>query len=123
MKHVLVIGDDPAIVTLLRLRLHAEDLEVTGTQDLAEGKRRALADDVSLVILDRVVCGGELVGVLMGFRHRKPELSVIVLNDRADVADRIEAFDAGATDVVAKPFSTGELAARVVAHLRRAAWK
>lgn len=119
---VLVIGEDSAVLDLLRSRLQAEGVEVTGATDWIEGQRCALAGDVTLVVLDRPVSGSDGLDVLVVLRERKPELRVIVLCARTEVVDRIGAFDAGATDFLAKPFSSGELMARVRAQLRRAAW-
>lgn len=120
--HVLVIGEDSAVLDLLRSRLQAEGVEVTGATDWIEGQRCALAGDVTLVVLDRMVSGSDRLDVLMALSQRKPGLPIIVLGACAEVGDRIAAFDAGATDFLAKPFSPGELAARVRAQLRRAAW-
>jgi len=122
MGHVLVIGDEPAVIDLLRSKLQAEGYEVTAASDGIEGERRALADDVTLVVLDRRVSGRYGLDVLMVVSQRKPALPIIVLSARAEVADRIAAFDASATGFLAKPFSPGELVARVRAQLRRAAW-
>jgi len=120
--HVLAIGDEPATVNLLRSSLQTEGFEVTGASDWTEAERRALADDVTLVALDRTVSGSNRLDVLMALSQRKPALPIIVLSARAEVGDRIAAFDAGATDFLAKPFSPGELVARVHAQPRRAAW-
>jgi DNA-binding response OmpR family regulator len=95
---------------------------VTAASDGIEGERRALADDVTLVVLDRMVSGSDRLDVLMALSQRKPGLPIILLGARAEVGDRIAAFDAGATDFLAKPFSPGELVARMRAQLRRAAW-
>jgi two-component system OmpR family response regulator len=119
---VLVIGNEPAFVDLLRSRLQVEGFEVTCASDGIEGEQRALADDVTLVVLDRIVAGRDRLDVLKLVRQQKPELRIIVLSARAEVAERIMALDAGATDFLAKPFSSGELVARVRAQLRRAAW-
>ena len=119
---VLVIGNEPAIVNLVRSRLQVEGFEVTCASDGIEGEQRALADDVTLVVLDRIVAGRDGLDVLKLVRQQKPELRIIVLSARAEVAERIVALDAGATDFLAKPFSSGELVARVRAQLRRAAW-
>jgi DNA-binding response OmpR family regulator len=119
---VLVIGNEPAFVDLLRSRLQVEGFEVTCASDGIEGEQRALADDVTLMVLDRIVAGRDRLDVLKLVRQQKPELRIIVLSARAEVAERIMALDAGATDFLAKPFSSGELVARVRAQLRRAAW-
>jgi len=94
--HVLVIGDAPAVVDLLRAQLRAEGVEVTGASDEIEGIRRASGDDVTLVVLDRIVSGRDGLAILMLVSQRRPALPIIVLSARAGVADRIAAFDAGA---------------------------
>ena len=120
--HILVIGDTPAVVTRLRAQLQAEGFEVKGASAARQGERLALGDDVTLIVLDRMVSWDDGLDLLMLVRQRRPGLPIIVLSARAEVADRIAAFDAGATDFLAKPFSPGELVARVRAQLRRAAW-
>lgn len=118
---VLLIADEPALADLLRRKLEAEGYAVTCASDGIEGERRALADDVNLVVLDQLVPGRNGLDVLMFVRQRKPALPIIVVSARAEVADRIEALNAGAIDFLAKPFWPDELTARVRAHLRRAA--
>jgi len=119
--HVLVIGDAPTVVHLLRAELQADGFTVTGASDGIEGQRRALDHDVTLIVLDRMVPWPDGLDMLRLMRQHRPALPIIVLSTRAEVADRIAAFDAGATGVLAKPFSSGELVARVHAQLRRAA--
>jgi two-component system, OmpR family, response regulator len=119
--HVLVIGDEPVTINLLRSELRAAGCEVTGELDWIEGKRRALADDVALVVLGRMGSGSDGLDVLMGMRRHQPAVPIIVLSAQAELSDRLAAFEAGATDFLAKPFAPGELVARVRAQLRRAA--
>jgi DNA-binding response OmpR family regulator len=120
--HVLVIGDAPAVVNRLRAELQAEGLMVTGVLGEIEGERRTLGDDVALIVLDRMVPWHDGLDMLRLVHQRRRALPIIVLSARAEVADRVAAFDAGATDFLAKPFSPSELVARVHAQLRRAAW-
>lgn len=122
MTRVLVIEDESGISDFLRRGLEAAGLEVTCASDGVEGKRRALEDDVDLVVLDRMLPGRDGLEVLAAVRQHKPALPMIVISARAEPADRIMAFDAGATDFLAKPFSLGELLARVRSQLRRAGW-
>jgi DNA-binding response OmpR family regulator len=119
---ILVIGDEPAMASLLRSGLADEGVRVMAASDGIEGERLALADDVTLAVLDQTVSDSHWLDVLIALRRSKPDLPIIVLSARADVVDRIAAFDAGASDFLAKPFSHGELMARVRAQLRRAAW-
>jgi len=119
---VLVIGSEPALVNCLRSRLQAEGVEVTDVPDEIDGTRRAAGDDVTLLVLDRIASAHDGLDTLTLVHQRRPTLPIIVLSARADVADRIAALDAGATDFLAKPFSPRELEARVRAQLRRAAW-
>ena len=116
--HILVIEDETAIANFLEHGLSAEGYAVTCVADGPEGERRALDDDVDLVILDRMLPGREGLEVLDEIRRAKPGLPVILLTARGEVDDRVEGLDRGATDYIAKPFSFDELAARVRAHLR-----
>jgi DNA-binding response OmpR family regulator len=86
--------------------------------DGSEGQRRALDDDVDLVVLDRMLPDRDGLEVLAEIRRVRPGLPVLVLSGRAEVEDRVEGLDAGATDYLTKPFALDELTARVRAHLR-----
>ena len=122
MTCVLVIDDEPDFLDFLRQGLEAEGLQVTCVSDGIEGERRALAADVDLVVLDRMLRGRDGLDLVVAVHRHRPALPVIVISARSEPADRITAFDAGATDFLAKPFSSGELLARVRAQLRRAGW-
>ena len=115
---VLVIEDEPAIADFVQRGLEAQGYDVSSVGDGIEGERRALAEPVDLVVLDRMLPGRDGLSVLQRLRQDKPALPVIVLSARAEVEDRVAGLDAGATDYLVKPFSFDELAARVRAHLR-----
>jgi DNA-binding response OmpR family regulator len=116
---ILVVEDEPAIADFLARGLDAEGYAVTCAVDGTVARRRALGDEVDLVILDLVLPGMPGLEVLREIRVAKPDLPVIVLSARGEVEDRVAGLDRGATDYVTKPFSFAELAARVRAHLRR----
>lgn len=116
--HILVIEDEAAIANFLDHGLGAEGYSVTCVADGQQGRQRALDDQVDLVILDRMLPGLEGLEVLDAIRRAKPELPVLVLTARAEIEERVEGLDRGATDYITKPFSFDELAARVRAHLR-----
>lgn len=116
---VLLIEDEPAIADFLRRGLEDEGYTVISEADGIAGERRALREDIDLVILDRMLPGLEGLEVLESIRRAKPGLPVIVLTARGEVSERVEGLDRGATDYVPKPFSFEELAARVRTHLRQ----
>ncbi|HET9161838.1 MAG TPA: response regulator transcription factor [Solirubrobacterales bacterium] len=117
---ILIVEDETAIADFLERGLSREGFTVHAVTDGAEGERLALNHAFDLVLLDRMLPGRDGLEVLAAIRRSKPALPVILLTAKAEVADRIEGLDQGATDYVAKPFSFEELTARVRAHLRQA---
>jgi DNA-binding response OmpR family regulator len=117
---ILVIEDEPGIVDFLRRGLRAHGFEVLAALDGIAGTDLALNEDVDLVVLDMMLPGRSGLEVLATVSSAKPALPVIVLTARGDIEHRIAGLDAGAVDYLVKPFSLGELAARVRAQLRAA---
>ncbi len=113
-----MVEDEVAIADFIQRGLDAEGHAVGTALDGGDGERRALDEEVDLVILDIMLPDRSGIDVLEAIRARKPTLPVIVLSARAEIEDRVAGLDAGATDYVTKPFSFEELAARVRAHLR-----
>ena len=116
---VLVVDDEPQIRRALRLVLRANGYEVreVGT---GEAALDALATEAfSLVILDLVL--PDLDGVEVCRRLREwSRLPVVVLSAHGEEDIKVRALDEGADDFVTKPFSAGELLARMRNALRRA---
>jgi two-component system OmpR family response regulator len=116
---ILVVDDHDEVRSLLRRAL-ARDGHVVRTAANLEAARAALAGrDVDLVVLDVGLPDGpglDLCRELRAVGHRVP---VLVLTAQAQISRRIEGFEAGADDFVAKPFAVAELRARVHALGRR----
>ena len=91
---------------------------MTVAADGVAGEQLALSPGTDLVVLDRMLPRRDGIEVLAAIRHAKPTLPVILLTARAEVADRVEGLDLGATDYVTKPFAFEELLARIRARLR-----
>ncbi|HEX9970200.1 MAG TPA: response regulator transcription factor [Acidimicrobiales bacterium] len=116
-RKILVVDDEPSIRFLVARGLTAEGYEVAEAVDGQDALDK-LADAPDLVVLDVVmpVLGGW--DVLAEVR-RRGETPVIMLTSENDEHARIHGLDMGADDYLAKPFSVGELVARVRSVLRR----
>lgn len=117
---ILVVEDEEAIADFLARGLEAEGFEVVVAGDGIEGERLALSSDTDLVLLDRMLPGRDGSEVLAAIRAARPALPVIFLTAKAEVADRVEGLELGATDYVTKPFAFDEVLARIRARLRDA---
>jgi two-component system phosphate regulon response regulator PhoB len=115
---VLVVDDDARVRTVVAWQLEAEGYAVGEAADGQTALEAILADPPDLVILDLSLPGLNGLEVLRRVRERAG-LPVIVLSGRSGEGDRILGLDLGADDYLVKPFSPGELAARVRSVLRR----
>jgi DNA-binding response OmpR family regulator len=115
---ILVIEDEPGIVDFLERGLRGYGFTVRSALDGIRGGEMALNEDVDLVVLDLMLPGRSGLDVLAEVRRARPMLPVILLTALGEIEDRVRGLDAGAVDYLAKPFSLGELAARIRAQLR-----
>lgn len=115
---ILVIDDEEQIRRALRSILAARHYEVEAAATGEEGLEIAVSTTPDLIILDLSL--PDMTGFAVAEELRAwYEGPVIVLSVRDADADKIRALDLGADDYLTKPFSAGELLARVRAHLRR----
>lgn len=115
---ILVVDDEPHIVDFLRLGLTYEGFEVSEAQDGNEALTQVARFKPHLVILDLML--PEVDGLDLAQRLRRdPDLLIIMLTARDQVADRVNGLRAGADDYVVKPFAFEELLARIQAVVRR----
>jgi two-component system KDP operon response regulator KdpE len=115
---VLVVDDEPAIQRFLRTALSAEGYTVFGAASGAEALAQVTAHRPDLIILDLGL--PDVDGSQVTRRVREwLSVPIIILSVRGQEADKIEALDAGADDYLTKPFSVGELLARMRVALRR----
>lgn len=116
---VLVVEDEPEIRRVLRTSLAAEGYRVA---ESASGRRGAIdagSHKPDLAIIDLGLPDMEGVYLIRRIREWSP-MPIVVLSARAHEQSKIEALDAGADDYVTKPFTMGELLARLRVAMRRA---
>ncbi len=117
-KRILVVDDDPEIVSLLKRGLAFEGYQVETANDGAQALDRAREKDPDLVILDVMMPGMDGMEVSKRLRQGS-DIPILMLTARGAVADRVAGLDSGADDYLVKPFAFDELLARVRALLRR----
>jgi two-component system KDP operon response regulator KdpE len=116
---VLVVDDEPAIQRFLRTALSAEGYSVFAASNGADALTQVIAHRPDLIILDLGL--PDMDGSQVTRRVREwSSVPIIILSVRGQEADKIESLDAGADDYLTKPFSVGELLARMRVGLRRA---
>lgn len=116
-RRVLVIDDEAAIRKFLRIALEADGHEVSEADTGRAGLQAAVKGSPDLVVLDLGLPDMDGQDVVKALRDWY-EGAIVVLSVRAGDTDKIAALDSGANDYVTKPFSTGELLARVRVALR-----
>ncbi len=119
MQHILVIDDDPAVISLLKRGLSYEGFAVATATSGAEGLAIAREHPSDLVILDVMMPGLNGFEVLQRLRAGDGRLPVLMLTARDASADQVQGLESGADDYVMKPFTFEVLLARIHALLRR----
>jgi two-component system, OmpR family, KDP operon response regulator KdpE len=116
---ILVIDDEVQIRRLLRITLEAASYRVREAETGALGLNEAAVRRPDAVILDLSLPDMSGLDVLRRLREWS-QIPVLILSVRDGEAEKIAALDAGADDYLSKPFSGGELLARMRVLLRRA---
>ncbi len=118
MSLVLLVEDEREIRRFVRQALEGEGCEVREAGTMALGLEEVVTLKPQLVILDLGLPDGDGVDFVQRLRSWS-QIPVLVLSARSTERDKIAVLDAGADDYLTKPFSVGELLARVRALLRR----
>ena len=118
-RRVLVVEDDRDIAALVRLHLPDLGCEVQLADDGAAGLALAQAQAFDLVILDVMLPGLDGLEICKRLRAGAHYLPILMTTSKASELDRVLGLELGADDYLTKPFSVGELMARVKAIFRR----
>ena len=120
-RTILLVEDDPALALGLRDTLEFEGFRVLHADRGAEGLQLAEQQKPDCIILDLMLPDMNGYQICERLRSADAAVPIIMLTARGQEADKIRGLDAGADDYVTKPFSVGELIARLRALFRRGA--
>jgi two-component system KDP operon response regulator KdpE len=117
MPRVLVVDDDARMRVYLMAIFSDQGFDVIEAETGARGLERAKGYNPDLVVLDFALPDLDGLEVTRSLREWTP-VPILILSAHDDVQHKIEVLDAGANDFLTKPFSTGELLARIRVWLR-----
>ncbi len=120
MKTVLIIEDDPAILTGLEACFRAEHYEVHSEADGKRGYDQARKMNPDIIILDLMLPSKNGEEICRDLRANRVSSPILMLTSKSSETDKVLGLELGADDYMTKPFSVRELQARVKALLRRA---
>ncbi|MBX3245936.1 MAG: response regulator transcription factor [Myxococcales bacterium] len=119
-QSILLVEDDPALALGLVDALEFEGFKVHHAQTGKDAVSLGRSASPSVIILDLMLPDMNGYQVCEQIRLTDRHVPILMLTARSQEADKIRGLDSGADDYVTKPFSLGELVARIRALLRRA---
>lgn len=117
--NILVTDDDPDLRRVLRRTLGALGFDVAESSNGEQALTEIQTGQFDAVLLDVNMPGIGGVATCREIRKRAPGLQILMLSVRNREADKVDALNGGADDYITKPFSIGELVAR----LKSAVWR
>jgi DNA-binding response OmpR family regulator len=118
---ILIIEDEPGLVTTLRDRLRKQGYIVSAAGDGETGLELAMSEPADLILLDLMLPGQNGFAVCEKLRKAGSSTPILMLTARRQTKDKVAGLKAGGDDYLTKPFQMSELLARIEALLRRAA--
>jgi DNA-binding response OmpR family regulator len=118
---ILIVEDDPAILTGLIDLLEGEGYDVRSARDGGAALRAYQSEAPALILLDIMIPEKSGLDVCREIRRKDAWTPIVMLTAKGQEVDKVVGLELGADDYVVKPFGVGELLARVRAALRRAA--
>ena len=118
MKKILIIEDEKSIAELERDYLEINGFSVTIEFSGESGLKRAMSEAYDLIILDLMLPKIDGFEICRQVRSEK-DIPILLVSAKKEDIDKIRGLGLGADDYITKPFSPGELVARVKAHIAR----
>lgn len=117
---ILVVEDEPNLASVIERGLEGQGYQPLVAETGEDALHFVRTEQLDLVLLDIALPDRDGDEVLVDIRRLRPDLPVIMVTARDDMATRIGALDRGADDYITKPFNFDELLARIRAQTRRA---
>ncbi|SFG43632.1 two-component system, OmpR family, alkaline phosphatase synthesis response regulator PhoP [Sporolactobacillus nakayamae] len=118
-KKIMVVDDEPSIVTLLSFNLKKAGYDVLTAANGTDALKLARDSRPDLIVLDLMLPGMDGMDVCKQLRQERYFVPILMLTAKDDELDKILGLELGADDYMTKPFSPREVVARVKAILRR----
>ena len=118
MTSILIIEDDQSIAELERDYLQINGFSVDIATTGPNGLKKAKTNSYDLIILDVMLPGIDGFKICRQLRDEM-DIPILMISARTEDDDKIRGLGLGADDYITKPFSPGELVARVKSHLAR----
>lgn len=119
LNPVLIVDDEPSIVTLLQYHIEKEGYPTVVCHDGIEAMDVILSQKFSFILLDIMLPEMDGVEILRTLRTNKNDTPVLLITAKDDVVDKIVGLEIGADDYITKPFSPREVIARMKVIARR----
>ena len=116
---LLLIEDEQKVSDFIKRGLEYERFTVKTAFDGITGYKMAQDSSFELIILDLMLPGIHGFAILRKLREKEIQTPVIILTSKGEIDDKIHGLNLGADDYLVKPFSFGELLARIRVLLRR----
>ncbi len=116
---ILVIEDEPEMMTVIKQFLQDENYIVEGACNFREGLDKIISYEYDCILLDIMLPDGNGLELLKELKNLNRSDSVIIISAKDSPDDKIKGLDIGADDYLSKPFHIAELNARVKSVIRR----
>ena len=118
---ILIVDDEPDLLTVLHFGLEAEGFEVIEASDGEKGLELARSQQPDLIVLDLMLprMDGYKVCRALKFDERYRRIPVFILSARSGDTDRRLALDLGADEYITKPYDMRELVSRIRTRLQK----
>lgn len=116
---IAIIEDDPNIRSLIKIVLSPLNVSIDEYENGWKGLDAIAQKKYSLLVLDLMLPGVNGMEICRKIRLANNQMPILMLTAKSEEEDKIAGLDIGADDYLTKPFSNGELLARVKALLRR----